>query len=293
MNRFFLFSLLAIFSVQNSYAGLGLSRPQAPQEDLAVTAEMPAPTENSSCPQTGTPDEKELNTAIAAVADQVDEAQKILQDESLPIEIRKKAFIGACMYIAGQVLSSYEVPGASHVVAQFNSIAIADVLTGMFHWMEDTYFTEQTPLIGQIITDNRLHHAQPQAILRHSAWKRIETPTIAAALVFAGLTQVLDSSNYYYAASILGWSAVANQIHAYTHMRFSERPWLVQMAQGYIFQSKEEHMVHHMNTDRNYCVVTPWLNGVLNTLKFWRGLEWMIEKVTGVPPRLHEKPKAA
>jgi len=45
------------------------------------------------------------------------------------------------------------------------SVLLADFLSGLAHWIEDSYFSPQTPLIGSTIRKNVPHHSQPQAFV--------------------------------------------------------------------------------------------------------------------------------
>jgi ubiquitin-conjugating enzyme E2 variant len=41
-------------------------------------------------------------------------------------------------------------------------ILLADFLTGVFHWLEDAYGTEDTPVLGPlVIKPNIVHHHYP------------------------------------------------------------------------------------------------------------------------------------
>ena len=110
---------------------------------------------------------------------------------------------------------------------------------------------------------------------------------VAATIAIAAFSIVLNQDYLYFAISMTVWASLANEIHALAHMLPKEKPWYG-CFQGYLFQGGQEHHVHHTETDRNYCVMSPWLNGILNYTRFWRALEWGVEMVSGVPPRLDE-----
>ena len=50
--------------------------------------------------------------------------------------------------------------------------------------------------------------------------------------------------------------------------------------------SFRQHAKHHQPPYvRNYCIAIGWLNPLLEGIRFWRGLEWLIWKLTGAVPR--------
>ena len=80
----------------------------------------------------------------------------------------------------------------------------------------------------------------------------------------------------------------ANQIHKWTHRNPRENPWWVTCLQKlYVLQTPRHHGRHH-HGDKNshYCVVTNFLNPLLEEVGFWRRLEQLVERVLGArtPP---------
>jgi ubiquitin-conjugating enzyme E2 variant len=109
---------------------------------------------------------------------------------------------------------------------------------------------------------------------------------VVAVVVAAGLL----------AAGALGWQAIvvlgvavnANEVHKWAHRTTAENGRLVSALQrAGIVQSRAHHGGHHGGArDTRYCVVTPWLNPVLDRCGFWRGLERGIAAVTGIAPQV-------
>src|SRR6266496_5331222 len=55
------------------------------------------------------------------------------------------------------------------------TVLIADLISGLFHWLEDAYGREDWPITGWLITKpNILHHHSPRSFTRHgwfhSSW---------------------------------------------------------------------------------------------------------------------------
>lgn len=79
-------------------------------------------------------------------------------------------------------------------------------------------------------------------------------------------------------------------VHKYSHMLEDERPpWATFLQKIYIFQSHDEHHLHHIHPHEvNYCPITPYLNIILEKIFFWRKMEYIIEKYLGVKSRSKE-----
>lgn len=150
----------------------------------------------------------------------------------------------------------------------------ADFLSGVFHWLEDRYARESWPIIGKYIAaPNELHHRQPSAFLAGSYWKRNWT-TLAATLPFFVL---LFPGKW---CLVLLFASQANEIHAWAHQRCGG--WVRVFQSTGILQSSREHGLHHHSPYAvRYCVMSDWLNPILDELKFWRFLEKLIEFATG------------
>lgn len=158
----------------------------------------------------------------------------------------------------------------------------ADFISGVFHWFEDRYAQEDWPLIGEYIAKpNNLHHADPSAFLNQGYWSRNST-TIVPAMI--GLLVALSlNAPLWVIVSMLGVSQ-ANEIHAWAHGRCNRVIRAIQKTG--VIQSPRSHAEHHKEPhDVGYCVMTEWLNPVLDGIRFWLAIEWLVEKATGVKPK--------
>ncbi len=161
------------------------------------------------------------------------------------------------------------------------SYLAADLLAGFWHWLEDRYFDVTWPIIGEYIAKpNTLHHEQPTAFLFQSYWSRNWTTILPAAV---GL-----------ALSLIYWPALslvfvfvsqANEIHAWAHMKGKVHPWIATLQDTGLFQSPKHHGQHHRSPfDIRFCVMSDWLNPLLDQLMFWTALESIL-KVVGIDPK--------
>jgi ubiquitin-conjugating enzyme E2 variant len=162
-------------------------------------------------------------------------------------------------------------------------ILAADFVAGLVHWFEDAYIREDTPWIGHSIgRPNTLHHHLPRWMTRNSWWQSNRELLIGAALLVAGAA----------ALGCLTWQMLlfavvagnANEVHKWSHRTRRENGRLITLLQRLrLLQTPQHHAVHHTNPkDVHYCPVTNVMNPVLDTLHFWSGLEWLLEKTLGM-----------
>ena len=153
---------------------------------------------------------------------------------------------------------------------------LADLLSGIFHFLEDRYGREDWPVLGKwVIAPNRLHHAQPLAFTRAGFGERNGTTILAAAIVAAPLLLLLGPQIWLLSAAIGG--ALSNQVHYWAH-RPGAAPALVRLVQRTgLLQGAKHHQLHHATPhDRRYCVLTSWLNPILDRNEVWAKAERLL-----------------
>ncbi len=176
------------------------------------------------------------------------------------------------------------------VIAQGLAVwAVTDFLSGVFHWLEDAYGKPTWPIVGRHVTKpNILHHYVPRAFVTNS-WFLSSRLLLAICTAIVAVTLALGVFNWMVAlAMVLGVNA--NQVHKWSHRSRRENGPVVALLQRLrLVQSPAHHQRHHQQgKDSNYCVLTDFLNPVLDGLGFWRGAEWTIRRVFGVARRNDE-----
>ena len=160
----------------------------------------------------------------------------------------------------------------------------ADLLTGTVHWFCDTFFSEKTPLIGKsIIQPFREHHIHPHRIIRD---KFIEQDTISFfALLPLLVNFLLNKGNdigllsYFLSGSVLIGLCVGafgtNLFHKWAH---SNKPPLfaIKLQKMGLILNPKSHKKHHSNHSQCFCVTSGWLNPVLDHIRFFHFLEYII-----------------
>jgi ubiquitin-conjugating enzyme E2 variant len=165
------------------------------------------------------------------------------------------------------------------------ALIAVDFASGLVHWAEDTFGTETTPILGPwIVVPNVLHHRDPAAFVAKSwlagSWDLALCGVILVALALAGgwfgpgvaLIAVVGGN--------------ANQLHKWAHAP-ARAPWIVRgLWRTGLQQTPRQHARHHVGQKNGaYCVVTPFVNALLDRVRFWRALERCVVPLTGAPRR--------
>lgn len=160
----------------------------------------------------------------------------------------------------------------------------ADLMSGTAHWFCDTFFEEETPVIGRILIQPfRDHHVHPQRITRY---RFIEQDTTNFFLMLAPLAVVLwmgaprpgNVAELFWCSGLLGLSTgsfCTNLFHKWAHARKPPLPvrWL---QRGGLILGPERHRRHHRDHSRGFCVTSGWMNPLLDRLRFFPRLEILV-----------------
>lgn len=163
---------------------------------------------------------------------------------------------------------------------------LADFISGIVHWWEDRALVDGSRFnfINSIRRDNEIHHADPTFFLSYTWWGNINTTApfawaIATVLYFAGVPLL-----FVLTAVFLG---IGNLIHRWAHEHAVKRPRIVTLLQRTgILSSPDHHIQHHFRdglpvtreeSTIRYCVMSNWLNPILDRIKFFPLLERILK----------------
>jgi len=165
-------------------------------------------------------------------------------------------------------------------------LVIADVITGVVHWWEDTYGLPDWPLVGPaVIQPNILHHQQPGLIGRASTLVSRNYQSVVPALAVSGIIVVVWGWGVWPVVLTLMLSSFGNEIHTWNHRTKNNRVITFLQNSGLV-QSPRNHSWHHKAPyDTHFCTLTNFTNEVFEIVQFWRWLEWFGEKVFRVKPK--------
>jgi hypothetical protein len=176
-------------------------------------------------------------------------------------------------------------------------IITADFFSGLAHWGADSWGSVDLWVFGKaFIRPFREHHIDPTSITRHDF---IETngdnfavtivPLLRMTYKFMTYTpeQIHATYNWeMFVFLLVVFVSLTNQIHKWSHTYFG-LPWYITLLQdAHVILPRQHHRVHHVAPHETYfCITTGWLNYPFEALRFWSGLETVIEKLSGMKPR--------
>lgn len=164
-------------------------------------------------------------------------------------------------------------------------ILIADFITGLIHFLEDTYLVPFWRPFDNLVTHpNILHHADPMNFTMGDIWHRNYHLFILAAVV-SGIAYLLDCLTWQFGLTAF-LASMGNEVHAWSHKR--PQSTLIRLLQDMkLLISPEQHVKHHRKPyDKCYCTLTNWVNPILDCIQFWRAVELCIGLVGIKPKRL-------
>lgn len=159
---------------------------------------------------------------------------------------------------------------------------LADFLSGLVHWWEDRALigASRFKFINEIREDNERHHRAPGYLTRLSWWDNVSTTAPAAWAVTGVLWTVGAPPLILLTAFFAGFG---NLVHRWAHEHPAQVPRAVRALQRTgLFISADHHSGHHYLDEQlisreqsqiRFCVMTNWLNPVLDAAGFFRLLE--------------------
>lgn len=170
------------------------------------------------------------------------------------------------------------------VIELFAAILLADWITGFVHWWEDAYGNPQWGFVGKYIVEpNLVHHLDPRDLAPAGYFKLTYISWIAAIMLIAVPWLLFDWHPFLYLATIL-IATQANQVHCWAHRTDRENGIIIRgMQQMGIIQSRRHHGQHHRPPwVGHYCILTNYMNPVLDRLDFWNRSEAAIKQLFGI-----------
>lgn len=171
------------------------------------------------------------------------------------------------------------------VITLFIWILLADFLTGVVHFWMDVYGKEDMPFVGKMVIEiNVLHHSDPRHMIKQNYWFLTRASWLLAVIIYV-ISWVFMGAHSWKLAIFLVYAAQANLFHKWAHQHSWERSRFATVLQKlYIIQSPHHHHLHHNEDaegfyDRQYCILTNFLNPILDKIWFWEFVVWFFGKL--------------
>jgi len=199
----------------------------------------------------------------------------------------------------------------------FIAFHIADVITGIFHWIEDAYLEPQRvislyekyprfpfkDMIVDIAETNHLHHYDPMTFCKNTLIDNISSTLpftilgiysllfIEGLMIYFKVDLHISSTPY---LAIL-FASCGNLMHRFIHQK-EQAPYPIRVLQSlYILQDSKTHNLHHISVTipnhnhpgRFYCIYGYLSNIFLEYFNVWRNLEYIIETYLHIKPCHH------
>jgi hypothetical protein len=153
--------------------------------------------------------------------------------------------------------------------AGVGALALADLMSGVVHFLFDTFGTPDTPVIGRkFVKPFRDHHDHPGAMTHDDAIAVnadnlfVCLPVLAAALWLVDLEA--HPTVAVFVLVLVASVALTNQFHKWAHMPVVPRPVAFAQRHGLILTA-QHHDVHHAAPhDRHHCITFGRMDRVLD-----------------------------
>ncbi len=167
---------------------------------------------------------------------------------------------------------------------------LADLLTGFVHWFCDTFFDENTPLIGPgLIAPFREHHRDPLLMTRHGFLELTGSSFRGLAPLLAWFVWRGDLLPALANAFVLAVSAGAvstNLLHRWAHDPAAPAVARGLQRLGVVLTPERHARPHAPPFAAAYCVTTGWMNPICERLQIWSRAEALLVAL-GVPVTRH------
>ncbi|NBD11576.1 MULTISPECIES: plasmanylethanolamine desaturase [Corallococcus] len=231
------------------------------------------------------------------IADKVrlQDAQALAQGYSPAIRAMEIASILAFVTLEGALI--YKLWSTHHtgpwllILAVVLGYLAADFVSGLVHWMGDTWGSTEMPVLGKaFIRPFREHHVDEKAITRHDFVETNGNNCLVSLPVAALAVAVpLNGPGWVFLAAFLGamifWVMATNQFHKWSHL--DSPPALIHFLQRvHLILPPDHHRIHHTAPfNQYYCITVGWMNRPLKMIHFFPLMERLITWATGQLPR--------
>lgn len=163
---------------------------------------------------------------------------------------------------------------------------LADLLSGLIHWVCDSFGNEHTPLWGPMLVGPfRRHHRDPLQITRISLLENLGASALAGLLVLAlwspeAAHSLPGQALQWTLLSMIVFAVLSNLFHRWSHLPLARRHgWMLWAQRHHLLLNSQIHGLHHRPPRRrNYCILSGWANPLSNRIP-WAGIEALLARI--------------
>lgn len=170
-------------------------------------------------------------------------------------------------------------------------ILLTDFISGLVHWLCDTYGDEQTRLLGPLlIAPFREHHRYPQRMVERS-FVEVNLSNSVGAIAVIALAWVLEGVRpgpptplgQGFLLGLAGAIYLTNTFHQWAH--HPRPPRLARLLQSlHLAIDPRRHARHHAHGYGAFCITTGWLNPLLDRCEVFPRSERALGSLCGRRP---------
>jgi uncharacterized iron-regulated membrane protein len=170
-------------------------------------------------------------------------------------------------------------------------VLVADFISGLIHWWEDTYGLPTWPVIGRLVIEPNIdHHLNPGLMGTMAGFADRNYQPVLAALAVTGLAWLAGWFSWPLAA-IAVMASLGNESHYWSH-RGGNGPIVRFLHDACLVITPQQHAKHHKPPyDKYFCTITNLVNPVLERICFWKLLESLLLRAGLAPKRMTEPRK--
>lgn len=165
-------------------------------------------------------------------------------------------------------------------------LIVADFLTGLVHWIEDTYGLPDWPWIGKLVIEPNIeHHHYPGRLGSMSVFLIRNYQVFVPCLFVAAAALLLGGWSAWPVVLTVAFAAMGNEVHTWNHR--GQNPWPIRFLQDSgLVQDARHHAKHHRPPfNSHFCTLTNFTNELLELIRFWPAAEWLLRVAFGLTPK--------
>lgn len=197
-------------------------------------------------------------------------------------------YFGLMGWLGLSLVRGYAGTGSWWIVAlaAIAGYLLADLLSGIVHFLADNFGSPETPFVGQgFVLPFRQHHVDPLGITRHGFFNTNGNNALVCVpiLIPVAIWAPVSTSSVWYGIGVFTWVTlfavfITNQTHKWAHMEKVSKPVAWLQTVGLILR-KDHHDIHHVRPyNTHYCITVGAWNTLFERYRVFDRVERLIRR---------------